>query len=478
MEVDDFETATAAFLAWLSRLGIQISPKIAIADLRSSGKNRGAVAVADIEEDEILFTIPRSSVFNTNTALNDSQLSFLRDAVAEMPSWLALTSAMLVEAARKESKWAPYFAILPQHLDSLVFWKDTELSELQASMVAKKIGKATAEEMFKHHIAPLGIENASPTMCHKVASVIMAYAFDIPEIADKEDNEDQDEDAEELVSDDGNGEKTILSIVPLADILNADADRNNARLCCDNEDLEMRAIRHISDGDEIFNDYGQLPRSDLLRRYGYLTDNYAVYDVAELSTHAILSQFRAREALHFPGHQALEPLPLPDLNKRIELAQREAIYEDAYDLSHPDSDGPSIPDELLALLYILLLDNENLAAIKASEIALPSRSKLSTGLVGQVLIKLLELREREYATTLEEDELILQSKNLPHRKAMAVQVRHGEKQVLRKAIQEAATFTASDKRMRGQKRENEVVASGTKRRQHQTDGDNKKARKR
>lgn len=44
----------------------------------------------------------------------------------------------------------------------------------------------------------------------------------------------------------------------------------------------MRAIKPIKAGDEIFNDYGELPRSDLLRRYGYVTDNYAKYDVAEL----------------------------------------------------------------------------------------------------------------------------------------------------------------------------------------------------
>ena len=37
---------------------------------------------------------------------------------------------------------------------------------------------------------------------------------------------------------------------------NADAERNNARLCCDNEELEMRSIKPIARGEEIFNDYG------------------------------------------------------------------------------------------------------------------------------------------------------------------------------------------------------------------------------
>ena len=44
----------------------------------------------------------------------------------------------------------------------------------------------------------------------------------------------------------------------------------------------MKALKPIVAGEEIFNDYGPLPRSDLLRRYGYITTNYAQYDVVEV----------------------------------------------------------------------------------------------------------------------------------------------------------------------------------------------------
>lgn len=43
------------------------------------------------------------------------------------------------------------------------------------------------------------------------------------------------------------------------------------------------AIKRIQKGEEIFNDYGALPRSDLLRRYGYITYEYKKWDVVELS---------------------------------------------------------------------------------------------------------------------------------------------------------------------------------------------------
>ena len=55
-----------------------------------------------------------------------------------------------------------------------------------------------------------------------------------------------------------------------------------ARLFQEDSGLVMKAIKPISAGAEIFNDYGEIPRADLLRRYGYVTDNYAPYDVVEL----------------------------------------------------------------------------------------------------------------------------------------------------------------------------------------------------
>lgn len=49
----------------------------------------------------------------------------------------------------------------------------------------------------------------------------------------------------------------------------------------------MKSLTAIKKGGQLFNDYGPLPRSDLLRRYGYVTDRYASYDVVELSTEMI-----------------------------------------------------------------------------------------------------------------------------------------------------------------------------------------------
>ncbi len=52
--------------------------------------------------------------------------------------------------------------------------------------------------------------------------------------------------------------------------------------------MTMVASTSIKKGQEIFNDYGQRPRSDLLRRYGYITDNAKKWDVVELDVETIV----------------------------------------------------------------------------------------------------------------------------------------------------------------------------------------------
>ena len=59
----------------------------------------------------------------------------------------------------------------------------------------------------------------------------------------------------------------------------------------------MTALCAIRKGQEIFNDYGSLPRSDLLRRYGYITDEYKQFDVLEIETQKIVEVVAAEQKL-------------------------------------------------------------------------------------------------------------------------------------------------------------------------------------
>jgi SET domain-containing protein 6 len=122
-----------------------------------------------------------------------------------------------------------------------MFWNKAEVEALQASAVISKIGRDQAEENWKQTIFPVMLshpelfvvagQNESERttelmkLAHMAGSLIMAYAFDL----DKDDEkDDQDKDSDDEFEEDDEDEP-FKGMVPLADMLNADADRNNVR---------------------------------------------------------------------------------------------------------------------------------------------------------------------------------------------------------------------------------------------------------
>ncbi len=141
-----------------------------------------------------------------------------------------------------------------------------------------------------------GIHTGTPSdrclmeLSHRMASTCMAYAFDL------EKNESDAELNEEGYATEEEDEVLAKAMIPMADMLNADAIFN-ARLYHGADGFIMKAIVRISEGEEILNDYGPLPRSDLLRRYGYITTKYAQYDVVELSKDLIVDTIQSYRKL-------------------------------------------------------------------------------------------------------------------------------------------------------------------------------------
>lgn len=109
----------------------------------------------------------------------------------------------------------------------------------------------------------------------------MAYSFNDElqkgDSKEKEEEEESDEEEEEEEEED-NG---LISMVPMADMLNHKTGFNNARLFHELESLQMRAIKDISKGEQIYNTYGDLCNADLLRKYGFADDENE-FDIVEL----------------------------------------------------------------------------------------------------------------------------------------------------------------------------------------------------
>ncbi len=257
------------------------------------------VTNAAISAGEELFAIPRNLVLQTT---NSELYSRTPDSFANLGPWDALILVIVYEYLRRDSSpWYPYLQLLPTTFDTLMFWTPAERLELQGSAVVDKIGKESAEKSWNHTILPimtendalfpLSTENAPDSqrqllqLAHMAGSVIMAYAFDLDADSYNGSNEEAaNEGASDLTEDEDN---PLKGMVAFADMLNADAHRNNARLFDEDNFLIMKATKDIEAGEEVFNDYGPLPSSDLLRMYGYITDNYSTFDVVEISADLI-----------------------------------------------------------------------------------------------------------------------------------------------------------------------------------------------
>lgn len=339
---------------------------------------------------------------------------------------------MIYEYNRGDSSpWKPYFDIIPQTFDTLMFWTDDELAELQASAVREKIGRNEADDSFVVHVIPTILKHpqlffpgaSTPPAqevleaAHRMGSIIMAYAFDI-----EAENDKREVDEEGYASED---EDSALpkGMVPLADILNADADRNNARLFYEKDALTMKALKPIKKGEEIFNDYGPLPRADLLRRYGYITPNYAQYDVVEISQDLVVQLVRASSG----------QLNDKALDERLSYLDDQAVLDSGYDITRPSShDDPTdaISPELIILIATLLLPIDEFRRLVSKE-KLP-KPKM-TAQIAWLLRSALQKRAAQYVTSIEEDRALLAADHVAGRKAMAVEVRLGEKEILEAA---------------------------------------------
>lgn len=401
------------------------------------------MATQDLSEDEELFSIPRASILTNETTDLPANLRKELDH-----PWLSLILVMVHEYLKgTESSWYPYFNLLPETFDSLMFWSDEELLSLKGSAVVDKIGKESADSTFTEQLIPLIAQHANIfqtagrsndellSLCHRMGSTIMAYAFDLekPESSQSPNHQQNEEEWEE----DSEESATSLpkGMIPLADMLNANADHNNAKLFYQDDKVVMKTLHPVRAGEELFNDFGPLPRSDLLRRYGYVTDQYAKYDVVEISEELIREQ--AAIAIAGGGVQQEEEKKKKDLEDKWTYAEEQGITDDAYDIARAncsaDREGgqqQQFPEELCILLNLLVLPSAEFEKLKKKD-KLPKAELTSDA--KNLLRAILVHRYADYPV-----EMLVPSSmgagGRTARFAMAEQLIMGEKQVLQEAV--------------------------------------------
>ena len=147
----------------------------------------------------------------------------------------------------EDSAWWPYLRILPAEFDTLVYWSPTELKELRGSTVVDKIGKEEADAHFRNDLFP--IIEAHPTLLgrhgkaltgpeaeanllilgHRMATLMLAYAFElVPDTTSENESDEEEEEEEEKEEETQNPAGDLKKgMIPLADLLNANGDLKN-----------------------------------------------------------------------------------------------------------------------------------------------------------------------------------------------------------------------------------------------------------
>jgi SET domain-containing protein 6 len=185
----------------------------------------------------------------------------------------------------------------------------------------------------------------------------------------------------------------------------------------------MRSIKSIAKGEQIYNTYGNLPNSDLLRRYGYVLPD-SKDNIVEISADLIIG--------------TISNLDQEAVERRIEILDDEDLFEEcvsclsvtnirAYEIPY----SGKIPEEM----YVFCL---TMAADKVDPENIPVYEK--TAELRTLVLAVLSKRMSENRTSIEEDLKLLQE-NLPLRRKMAIEVRLGEKQILKKAIDRVGGWT-------------------------------------
>ncbi|ANZ75617.1 BA75_02653T0 [Komagataella pastoris] len=389
---DNFQTITEAYNKWLEA-NLELAGNVKIEDLREKNEGRGVVATRDINEDEVLFSIPRNNVLNIQT----SSLANVKEGngviLKNLNHWEGLILCLAYERSLGDSsRWKGYLDTLPTSFNNLIFWNEEDLNSLKPSLILDRIGSAEAEAMydrlFPKVVEELGVseelKNVNLKEFHKVASTIMSYSFDVEEEGeDEEDEEGKEEDDEiddeeegeenqnnDSGAEDGNTENNhsenenddedeekvfefedhlLKSMVPFADTLNADTNLCNANLTYQSENLVMKAIKPIRKGEQVYNTYGNHPNSEILRRYGYVEWTGSKFDFAEILLSQIENYFISTYSVEKDSLKLIVKI-IADSDYLLHLTGGDgSIVVDSYDFY---KDGEILP-EFLMLVTLL-----------------------------------------------------------------------------------------------------------------------------
>ncbi|PWA33024.1 hypothetical protein CCH79_00013064 [Gambusia affinis] len=353
--VDDTSERLQDFLQWCDRVGLVLSKKVCLST-EGTVADYGMVAKEDIEEGEILFTIPRSALLHQETTKVSGLLKKEKSSLESSSGWVPLLLALLYESTSPESHWRAYLSLWPgfKELDHPMFWSKEERDKL---LKGTGIPEAVATDLsniqreYTDIVLPFIMRHPelwNPNthtleLYTQLVAFVMAYSFQEPQ------EEDDDEDDEEQRA------PNPPMMVPMADMLNH-VSKHNANLEFNPDSLKMVSVRPLRKGEEVFNTYGQMANWQLLHMYGF-TEPYPENsnDTADIPV-ACLYQAAAQDVQSEPERQLFD--------ERFKVLSQMMEENAAFVFSNQ---GGLTDSELHSALKLLCMSHEEFSEFRDNE---------------------------------------------------------------------------------------------------------------
>ncbi|KAK2918173.1 N-lysine methyltransferase setd6 [Channa argus] len=259
------------FLLWCDQVGVVLSNKVYVSK-EGTIAEYGMLAKDNIEEGEVLFTIPRSALLHQLTTNVSALLKEEKSLLESSSGWVPLLLALLHEYTSSQSHWKPYLSLWTDFktLDHPMFWSKEERNELlKGTGIPEAVDTdlANIKKEYTDIVLPFIIRHPNLwdpdihtlELYTQLVAFVMAYSFQEPQ--EEEEDDDEDEEEEEKVA-------NPPMMVPMADMLNH-VSSHNANLEFTPDSLKMVCVRPICKGEEVFNTYGQMANEQLLHMYGF-----------------------------------------------------------------------------------------------------------------------------------------------------------------------------------------------------------------
>ncbi|XP_035272697.1 N-lysine methyltransferase setd6 [Anguilla anguilla] len=254
------------FMRWCDKIGLTLSNKVYLSR-EGTVAEYGMLASGDIEEGEIVFSIPRAAVLFQSTTKVKAVLEEAKASLDSASGWVSLLMALMWEYTSPESYWGPYLSLWPDFkvLDHPMFWSEEErVRLLQGTGVPEAVDTDLANIRKEYSDIVLPFMRLHPDLWDpekhtlqlytSLVAFVMAYSFQEPLPEEDEDEVEQ--------------EPNFPMMVPMADMLNH-VSNHCVHLEFTPDLLKMVSVRRIAMGEEVFNTYGEMANWQLLHMYGF-----------------------------------------------------------------------------------------------------------------------------------------------------------------------------------------------------------------